>query len=149
LRESYDFVIVDNPPSFTPEVITSIDCSTDVVMVGALDSLALKNTKLGIETLDLMGYPEERVSLVLNRADTRVGITNGDVTNIIGRVPDVLVPSSRDIVRSINEGRPIAMSSPRSDSGRAFKALAMMYEVINAGDGGGKAKRRPFTRRKR
>ena len=63
-------------PGFTPEVIASIDMSTDLVMVGMLDSLSLKNTKLGLETLELMGYPSEHVTLVLNRAGSRVGISD-------------------------------------------------------------------------
>jgi pilus assembly protein CpaE len=148
LRSAYDFVIVDNPPSFTPEVIASIDRSSDVCLVGALDSLALKNTKLGLETLELMGYPSERVRLVLNRADSRVGITNSDVATIVGRSPDVLVPSSRDIVRSINESRPIAMAQPRSDSGRAFRALAALYEDVEDTKRSN-GRRRAFARRKR
>ena len=49
-------MIVDTPPGFTPEVIASIDSSSHVCMVGMLDSLSLKNTKLGLETLELMGY---------------------------------------------------------------------------------------------
>ncbi len=53
-------------------------------MVGMLDSLSLKNTKLGLETLDLMGYESDNVTLVLNRADSRVGITPDDVSTIIG-----------------------------------------------------------------
>ncbi|HYZ78079.1 MAG TPA: AAA family ATPase, partial [Gaiellaceae bacterium] len=73
LRSNYDFVIVDTPPGFTPEVIASIDNSSHVCMVGMLDSLSLKNTKLGLETLELMGYDSGRVSVVLNRADTRIG----------------------------------------------------------------------------
>src|SRR5437899_2909726 len=75
LRTMCDAVIVDTPPGFTPEVIATIDVSGEVCMVGMLDSLSLKNTKLGLETLDLMGYDTESVSLVLNRADSRVGIT--------------------------------------------------------------------------
>ena len=62
--------IVDTPPGFTPEVIATIDISSDICMVGMLDSLSLKNTKLGLETLDLMGYDAENITLVLNRADT-------------------------------------------------------------------------------
>jgi len=50
-----DVVIIDTPPGFTPEVIASIDMSTSICMVGMLDTLSLKNTKLGLETLDLMG----------------------------------------------------------------------------------------------
>jgi pilus assembly protein CpaE len=89
-----------------------------------LDSLSLKNTKLGLETLDLMGFPRDRIKLVLNRARTRVGISDDDVAAIIDRVPDVLVPSDRDIPRSVNEGRPIVMSKPQSEAAQAFRRLA-------------------------
>jgi pilus assembly protein CpaE len=148
LRGAFDYVVVDTPPGFTPEVIASIDSSSDICMVGTLDSLSLKNTKLGLETLDLMGYPRDRVCLLLNRADSRVGITREDAATIVGREADVLVPSSRDIARSVNESFPIAMSQPRSEAGRAFRALAAMYQDDGRGtqeNGGGR--RRAFRRR--
>ena len=127
LRSSHDFVIVDTPPGFVPEVISAIDSSSDICMVGMLDSLSLKNTKLGYETLDLMGYDPDRIKLVLNRADSRVGITSEDVATIIGHTPDVLVPSDREIPRSINEGQPIVLWKPRSEAAKAFRGLAQIY----------------------
>jgi pilus assembly protein CpaE len=127
LRTMSDAVIVDTPPGFTPEVIATIDVSTEVCMVGMLDSLSLKNTKLGVETLDLMGYDSERLSLVLNRADSRVGIMPDDVSAIVGRTPDVFVPSDREIPRSINEGTPIVAAKPGSGAAKAFRDLAERY----------------------
>jgi pilus assembly protein CpaE len=127
LRTMCDAVIVDTPPGFTPEVIATIDVSSDICMVGMLDSLSLKNTKLGLETLDLMGYENERVSLVLNRADSRVGITPDDVSTIVGRGPDVSIPSDREIPRSINEGTPIVAAKQQSGAAKAFRALADRY----------------------
>jgi pilus assembly protein CpaE len=127
LRSTYDFVIVDTPPGFTPEVIASIDSSTQVCMVGMLDSLSLKNTKLGLETLDLMGYDRERIKMVLNRADSRVGITRDDVRAIVGREPDAVVPSDRDVARAVNEGNPLSLTKPRSEVATAFKGLAQLY----------------------
>jgi pilus assembly protein CpaE len=124
LRTMCDVVIVDTPPGFTPEVIATIDVSTEICMVGMLDSLSLKNTKLGLETLDLMGYETDRVSLVLNRADSRVGITPDDVSTIVGRRPDVFIPSDREIPRSINEGTPIVAAKAQSGAAKAFRALA-------------------------
>jgi pilus assembly protein CpaE len=47
LRTMCDVVVVDTPPGFTPEVIATIDVSTAACMVGMLDSLSLKNMKLG------------------------------------------------------------------------------------------------------
>jgi pilus assembly protein CpaE len=130
LRRTFDYVIVDTPPGFTPEVIASIDNSTHLCLVGMLDSLSLKNTKLGLETLDLMGYDRERVCLVLNRADSRVGIEKDDVTAVVGRVPDVMVPSDREIARSVNEGTPIVLSQDRSEAAHAFRALAEYYSFV-------------------
>ena len=127
LRTMSDYVIVDTPPGFTPEVIAAIDTSSHVCMVGMLDALSLKNTKLGLETLELMAYNPERIALVLNRADSRVGITGEDVEAIIGRVPDILIPSDRLIPLSVNEGEPIVLAEERSGAARSFRALAEMY----------------------
>jgi len=127
LRMMSDAVIVDTPPGFTPEVIATIDVSTEICMVGMLDSLSLKNTKLGLETLDMMGYDVENVALVLNRSDSRVGITLDDVSTIIGRVPDVFVPSDREIPRSVNEGTPIVASKQQAPASKAFRKLADRY----------------------
>jgi pilus assembly protein CpaE len=127
LRAGNDFVIVDTAPGFTPEVIASIDSSTHVCMVGMLDALSLKNTKLGLETLELMGYDSDRISMLLNRADTRVGIDHDEVVAITGRKPDVLVPSDREILCSVNEGVPVVLAKDRSDAARAFHSLAHLY----------------------
>jgi pilus assembly protein CpaE len=127
LRGKFDYVIVDTPPAFSPEVITSIDVSTYVCVVGMLDALSLKNTRLGIETLDLMGYEHDRIRIVLNRANTSVGITRNDVVSILGRNPDILVPSHRDVARSVNEGVPVVLSQKRSEASRAFEALAGLF----------------------
>jgi pilus assembly protein CpaE len=132
LRTMCDAVIVDTPPGFTPEVIATIDVSTEVCMVGMLDSLSLKNTKLGLETLDLMGYETDHVSLVLNRADSRVGITPDDVSTIVGRGPDVSIPSDREIPRSVNEGTPIVAARQSSGAAKAFRALADLYAKAQA-----------------
>jgi pilus assembly protein CpaE len=130
LRRSFDYVIVDTPPGFTPEVIASIDSSSHLCLVGMLDSLSLKNTKLGLETLDLMGYDRERIALVLNRADSRVGIEREDVTAVVGRVPDVMIPSDREIPRSVNEGKPIVTAQERSEAARAFRDLVGYYSFV-------------------
>jgi pilus assembly protein CpaE len=146
LRSTYDFVIVDTPPGFTPEVIASIDASSHICLVGMLDALSLKNSKLGLEMLELMGYDMQDVRLVLNRADSSVGITQNDVLSILGRPPDVLVPSHRDITRSVNEGTPIVSSRKRSDAAKAFVALANSYACAGSVASGNEPKRSLLTR---
>ena len=127
LRTAFEFIVVDTPPGFTPEVIATIDSATAVCMIGMLDAPSLKNTRLGLETLGLMGVSSDKVKIVLNRADTSVGISHADVLTVLGRAPDLLVPSSRDVVRSINKGEPIVLSSKRSEAAKSFRALADVY----------------------
>jgi pilus assembly protein CpaE len=124
LRGSSDFVVLDSSPGFTPEVISAIDNSTYVCMIGTLDTLSLKNTRLGLETLELMGYDSDQIVLVLNRADTRVGIDDDDVLAVVGRRPDIRIPSDVEVPRAVNEGTPIVLTKPASGAARAYRALA-------------------------
>jgi len=127
LRAQYEFVIVDTPPAFTPEVIAAIDGSSILCVVGMLDALSLKDTKIGLETLSQMGYDPSEVTLVLNRADTSVGISQSDVERLLGRRPDFLVPSDRAIPRALTDGKTIVSAEPRSGASQAFVALAERY----------------------
>jgi pilus assembly protein CpaE len=126
LGEMFEFLIIDTSPSFGPEVISLIDASTDVCVVAMRDTLSLKNTKLGLETLERMEYDRRRVKILLNRANTNVGIEREDVLAILGRDVDILVPSSRDITKSVNQGQPIALQRG-TEAAKAYRALASLY----------------------
>jgi len=133
LAEMFEFVVIDTSPSFSPEVIAAVDSSTDVLVVAMRDTLSLKNTKLGLETLERMEYDRRRVKVLLNRANTNVGIERGDVLAILGRDADILLPSDRDITRSMNQGIPIAERGG-SEAATVFHNLAQQY--IDAATGG-------------
>ena len=127
LRSRYDFLVVDTPPAFSPEVIAAVDSSSDLCVVGMLDALSLKDTKIGLETLEQMGHDPTGVTLVLNRADSDVGITQADVEQVLGRAPDVLVTSDRAIPRALTNGQPIVVAEPRSKAALSYTALAERY----------------------
>jgi pilus assembly protein CpaE len=145
LRARYDYVVVDTPPSFSPEVIAAIDESSTVIVVAMLDALSLKDTKIGLETLDRMGCPSDKITLVLNRADSDTGISETDVVRLFGRRPDVLVPSDRRIPRALTSGTPVVIAEPRSQAAKALTALAARHGATPAND----AQAMPAARRRR
>jgi pilus assembly protein CpaE len=126
LADMFEFVVIDTPPAFSAEVISAVDAASDVLVVAMRDTLSLKNARLGLETLERMEFDRRRVKVLLNRANTNVGIEREDVLAILGRTVDVLIPSSRDITRSVNQGTPIAMQHG-SEPAKAFRALAELY----------------------
>jgi pilus assembly protein CpaE len=122
-RSEYDVVVVDTPPAFTSTAITAIDQAQHAVMVGTMDLPGLKNMKVGLETLSLMGFDRDRVVTVLNRSDSKVGLIAHDVKQILNTTPDVNVPSDRSVPRSLNAARPIVAESPKAGPAKALRAL--------------------------
>jgi MinD-like ATPase involved in chromosome partitioning or flagellar assembly len=59
-------------------------------------------------------------------------------------VPDVAIPSDRDIPVSVNGGTPIVLAKSRSDAAKAFRSLAALY---NGGPAGKSGRMRLFRRR--
>ena len=122
-RTEYDAVVVDTPPAFTSTTITAIDNAQHAIMVGTLDLPGLKNMKVGLETLDLMGFDRERIVTVLNRADSKVGLLGHDVKKVLGATPQLDVPSDRRVPRSLNGARPIVVAEPKAPPAKALRSL--------------------------
>jgi pilus assembly protein CpaE len=126
-RAEFDVVIVDTPPAFTAAAIAAVDQSAHAVIVGSLDLPGLKNMKVGLETLRLMDVDADRMTIVLNRADSKVGLNPADVKSILGRAPDVNIPSDRSVPRAVNAANPIVLAEPKS---RPSKALRQLGEQV-------------------
>jgi pilus assembly protein CpaE len=122
-RSEYDAVVVDTPPAFTSTTIAAIDNAQHAVMVGTLDLPGLKNMRVGLETLDLMGFDRERIVTVLNRADSKVGLLSHDVKKVLGAMPQLEVPSDRRVPRSLNEARAIVVAEPKAPPAKALRSL--------------------------
>ncbi|HEV2888771.1 MAG TPA: P-loop NTPase [Frankiaceae bacterium] len=130
LRQLFQFVVVDTPPAFTDHVLAAFDESDYVALLATLDIPALKNLKLTLETLDLLNYPRDRWRVVLNRADSKVGLQLAEVEKTL-RVPiAVQIPSSRSVPASVNRGVPIVLDEPNHPVSQAIRQFA---ETLAAG----------------
>lgn len=123
-KRHYDFVIVDTPPAFTEHVLAAFDISETLVLIATLDIPALKNLRLTLDTLDLLGNPRESRIVVLNRSDAKVGLTADDVVTAIKSEIAVMVPNSTDVPASVNRGVPIVLDDPKHPVSVAFRQLA-------------------------
>lgn len=106
-RSIADFVILDTAPSFDENVRVLLSESDGVFLVTTLDVPSVKNTQMMLQTLSAVPYPEERVKVVLNRADSKVSLTPGEVEHHLKQKIHLRVPSDGAIPRSVNEGLPI------------------------------------------
>ena len=134
LRENFDYVVVDTPPAFDDQVLAAFDISDVVALIATLDVPALKNLKLTVETLELLNFPNDKWRIVLNRADSKVGLALSDVEKTLRSPIAAQIPSSRDVPASINRGVPIVLDEPKHSVSHAIRAFADRYVVGAGGD---------------
>src|SRR6478735_756538 len=125
LRRNFDFVVIDTPPGFDDQVLGAFDESDECIIVATLDVPTIKNTKVAIETLDLLNLVPGNRHLVLNRADEEVGLNQGNVEDILGIKVAVALPSSPAVASATNHGQPIVLSKPDHPVSKAIIGLAM------------------------
>jgi pilus assembly protein CpaE len=112
LRGMFDYVVVDTPAQFSEHVLTAMDASAHHILLTTPDVPALKNLRVALDMLDLLSYPQEIRSVVLNRSDSKVGLTAEDVERLVRSPIAAYVPSSRAVPISINKGTPITLDNP-------------------------------------
>jgi pilus assembly protein CpaE len=125
LRESFDAVVVDTAPAFDEPTLAALDETDECVVVATLDVPTLKNVRVALETLEMLGIARGHRHLLLNRADDEVGIGPEKVESILGLAVAARVATSIDIAAATNAGTPIVSGKPDHPSSTAIRALAV------------------------
>jgi pilus assembly protein CpaE len=123
-KESYEVIIVDTSPFFHGPMLATLDQTEDLLLVCGLDVPTIKNVRLSLQTLQLLAFPAERVRVVLNRANSNVGMKKGEVEAALESKIRFEVPSDRAVPLAVNRSNPAVLSDPKSDFGRAVREMA-------------------------
>jgi MinD-like ATPase involved in chromosome partitioning or flagellar assembly len=124
LRGMFDFVVVDTPAQFSEHVLTAMDLSDHHVLLTTPDTPALKNLRITLDMLDLLAYPRDIRWMLVNRSDSKVGLSSSDVERVVRSPLNVQVPSSRNVPISINRGTPIVLAMPNHPVSQAITKFA-------------------------
>ncbi|WP_436521366.1 AAA family ATPase [Actinoplanes sp. HUAS TT8] len=131
-RPLYDYIVVDTPAVVTDQVLAALDMSDWFVPIVTPDLPTLKSVRLTSEMFDLLDYPKDKRLLVFNRANTQVGLSPAEVELAVGMPFAVQVPSSRDVIVSVNQGEPIVMTDPLHPVSRGIRELADRVTGVEA-----------------
>jgi pilus assembly protein CpaE len=124
LRQHSELVVVDCAAWFNDTLLGILDLADVVLTVLTLEITSIKNTRLFLEVAEQLGY-SHKVRLVLNRADTTLGIRVADVEHSIGRKVDhTIVSDGRAVVYALNRGVPFVLSNRESQVSQDVLRLA-------------------------
>ena len=134
LAQNFDYVIVDTSAGLDERTLAAIDCATDLLLVSSLDVTSIRSLRKALDALDHIGVKTDR-KLILNRADSKVGLTPSDPEEAIGMKISCSIPSSREIPLSLNLGTPVVISEPKSPVAKQLQRLAQLYAPVDAEQG--------------
>ena len=126
-KQSYDIILIDTAPNFTSTVLTALDRTDELLVVASLEATSLKSVKVCLQTLEMLHYPLEKCHVILNRADTKVGLKKDQVEAALGKSIRFGVPSNRAVPMAINRGVPVVMTDPKADVTRAIRELCVAF----------------------
>jgi pilus assembly protein CpaE len=125
LRAEHDLVIVDCASAFNETTIAILDAADVILTMLSLEITSIKNMRLFLEVAEQLGYEGGKVRLVLNRADSTLGIRVADVEHSIGRKVDhTIVSDGRSVVYALNRGVPFFLSNKEAQVSQDILRLA-------------------------
>jgi pilus assembly protein CpaE len=127
-RGAYDLVIVDTSPFFYGPMLAVLRQTDQMLMLCGLDVPTLKNVKLSLRTLEMLGFPASRTSLVLNRVTPKVGLTKDDVEGVLGLGVSFEIPNDPVVAPAVNSGAVAALVHGDSEFSQAVALIAQSFE---------------------
>jgi len=125
LRHGHDLVIVDCTSWFNETTLAILDAADLVLTMLSLEITSIKNMRLFLEVAEQLGYEQDKIKLVLNRADSSLGIRVSDVESSIGRKVDhTIVSDGRSVVYALNRGVPFFLSNREAQVSQDILRLA-------------------------
>ncbi|HEV8186676.1 MAG TPA: AAA family ATPase [Pyrinomonadaceae bacterium] len=125
LRDHYDYVVLDPQHTFDSITLAALDQSDEIVLVLTLDIPAIRSTQRALEIFDRLGYPRNKVRIVVNRWSKQIDLDLRQVEKFLGEPVVAFIPSDyQTAVGSINLGTPLVQAEPTSKIAMEIRRIA-------------------------
>ena len=106
---SYHYIIIDAAASFNETVLTALDMSERILCISTLDLPTIKNMKVGLDLMDSLKYPHEKIHVVLNKASEQFGVKFKEFEQTIGHPVWAYIPEdSHTVITSATKDCPLS-----------------------------------------
>jgi pilus assembly protein CpaE len=129
-RSGFGAVVIDTGPLFDAAMLAALDHSEQLLLVCNPEVTSLKNVRIGLETIDRLGFPRERVSLVANRIGAAGAVARDDIEDALDTKIAFELPDDPEVPAAINRALPVVLA----DEGTSFsQAAGRLADTVFAG----------------
>jgi MinD-like ATPase involved in chromosome partitioning or flagellar assembly len=123
-RSGFGAVVIDTGPLFDAAMLAALDHSEQLLLVCNPEVTSLKNVRIGLETIDRLGFPRERVSLVANRIGSAGAVAADDIEQALDTKIAFQLPDDPAVPAAVNRALPVVLADEASNFAQAAGRLA-------------------------
>jgi pilus assembly protein CpaE len=113
LKSQYGYVVADLAHDFSEQTLQALDIADTILLVAGPDMASLRAVTAALDTYKKLGYPSEKIKLVLSATFAHSSLTKEKIEKALGMTVAVTVPFVQDLfVDAINFGQPPVYNKP-------------------------------------
>jgi len=116
LKDRYPYLVADLASDLREITLTALDHAHQILLVLAPEMASVRAAVGALGIFTSLGYPDEKIKLVLNWTFQRRGLPQKNIEAALHRSMDVVLPFAPDLfISAINQGVPLVVSYPDSE----------------------------------
>jgi pilus assembly protein CpaE len=137
LQGTFDHIVIDGGNHLDENAVTYMDASDKILLVMTPDLASMRDARLFLELAVTLGYPKDKILLVLNQAGRKADVKESEIEDILKVDIFGTIPADENMaLSSLNEGVPIILKKSRHPISRAIKKITKdLVKVIEPADG--------------
>jgi pilus assembly protein CpaE len=130
LAKQYEFIVIDTAHDFADITIQMLNSASNIVLALAPEMSSLRAAMSAMDIYDKLGFPPERIKLLLNSNSSIAGIRPAQIEKVLGHPVDFIIPYEPDeVIRAVNFGEPFLLKN--SALPISMKLEDMAYTLSN------------------
>ncbi len=130
LESKYAYMIYDLPHDFSATTLAALDHADKILLLLAPELASVRAAGMALRVFDELGYPNEKIELVLNWNFQSQGLPRGEIETALKHKLSIVIPYVADeIVTAITMGKPPIISQPESPLGALLEDLAFRWSA--------------------
>jgi len=125
LKTQFEYLIFDLPHDFSATTIAALDAADRIVLLLSPELSSVRSASVALEVFEKLGYPSEKIKLLLNWTFSGKGLARVEIEKAIKRKVDIVLPNVGDaLVSALTYGKPPTFQDPNGPIGALFEDLA-------------------------
>jgi len=125
MRHMYDYILINTNSYITEATLSTMGISDLIILVGIQQVATIRSVRSFLGLASELGFPRERILLVMNRFDSTSTITSKKVSDMINiNVFHTIPLDPKTAEKAANLGIPYAFDSSRLEISRSIFSLA-------------------------